>query len=253
MEFLVIIFLIFYLLNHLQENCVSGCMKSSDPTKNVGSYDAFTPSPRKEAWWLEKHLSHVEHSQKNFENIKLLFLGDSITHEWNEDGNYTFHKYYAKYNAANYGVPADRTQHLLWRIRNGEIHNLNPLMVVLLIGTNNFGHNKDMEIFKGVKAIVIELRRRLPHSKILLLGILPRSTDTATKRVNAINKLIMQLDDDLMVWFFDLGRYFYIEDHLVTELYHQDLLHLSSKGYETWAFAMAPVMREMMEIIFESE
>lgn len=210
----------------------------------------------------------MEHSQKNFENIKLLFLGDSITHEWNEDGNYTFHKYYAKYNAANYGVPADRTQHLLWRIRNGEIHNLNPLMVVLLIGTNNFGHNKDMEIFKGVKAIVIELRRRLPHSKILLLGILPRSTDTATKRVNAINKLIMQLvkiplliffklknlhactymqkipfnfapkqwqDDDLMVWFFDLGRYFYIEDHLVTELYHQDLLHLSSKGYETWA------------------
>ncbi len=104
----------------------------------------------------------------------------------------------------------------------------------------------------------MELRRRLPHTKILLVGILPRGSQTATKRVYAINKLIMQLDDSLMVWYFDLGRYLYIEDHnssghLVTEMYHFDLLHLSPKGYETWALRMQPVMKEMMEIIFESE
>lgn len=63
----------------------------------------------------------------------------------------------------------------------------------------------------------------------------------------------MQLDDDLMIWYFDLGRYFYIIDHLVPELYHPDLLHLSSRGYEMWHLAMNPVLNEMMEIVFESE
>lgn len=102
-------------------------------------------------------------------------------------------------------MSADRTQHLLWRIRNGELNNLSPLLVVLLIGTNNFGYNKDMEIFKGVKAVVLELRKRMPHTKILLLGILPRTSDTASKRVAGINKLIMNLDDDLMVWYFNIN------------------------------------------------
>jgi lysophospholipase L1-like esterase len=201
---------------------------------------------------MERHDHFVNNSKVQAQSIKVLFLGDSITEGWNEEGNATFHKYYGK-NVANYGISSDKTQHLLWRIRNGELDNLSPFLVILLIGTNNFASNTDTEIFKGVKANVLELRRRLPSSKILLIGILPKGSDTGSKRVNTINKQITQLDDDLMIFYFDLGKYFYIEDHMISELYHPDLLHLSSKGYETWALAAKPIMKEMMEVIYEKE
>lgn len=132
--------------------------------------DAYVPTSKKEVWWMERHEKFKKYSEENSEGIKLVFLGDSIMQGWQEEGNLTFHKYYSKYGVANYGISADRTQHLLWRIRNGELNNLKPLLIVLLIGTNNLAYNKDIEIYKGVKANVLELRRRLPNSKILVFN-----------------------------------------------------------------------------------
>jgi beta-glucosidase len=66
-----------------------------------------------------------------------IHLGDSIVQEWQQDGNQTFHKYYSKFNAANYGLSADKTQNVLWRIKHGELNKLSPLLIVLLIGTTN--------------------------------------------------------------------------------------------------------------------
>lgn len=50
-----------------------------------------------------------------------------------------FLRYYAPLGVANYGISADQTQHVLWRIMNGEIAGLNPRLIVLKIGTNNLG------------------------------------------------------------------------------------------------------------------
>ena len=43
-----------------------------------------------------------------------------------------------------------------------------------MIGTNNASSDTPDEIAQGVKAIVEELRHRLPKAKILLLGVFPR-------------------------------------------------------------------------------
>lgn len=48
-------------------------------------------------------------------------------------------RYYAPLGVANYGIAADRTEHVLWRIENGEVEGLNPRLIVLEIGTNNLG------------------------------------------------------------------------------------------------------------------
>lgn len=39
----------------------------------------------------------------------------------------------------NYGIAGDSTQHVHWRIINGEVEGLNPRLVVMKMGTNNLG------------------------------------------------------------------------------------------------------------------
>ena len=52
-------------------------------------------------------------------------------------GKEIWDQYYGKLNAANFGISGDKTQHVLWRIDQGELDGISPKVVVLLIGTNN--------------------------------------------------------------------------------------------------------------------
>src|SRR5690242_16347790 len=87
---------------------------------------ATEPAPRTGAW-MDLHKSYIERARKG--SIDLLFLGDSITQGWAE--NDVWKRHYAPRNAANFGIGGDRTQHLLWRIENGELDGLTPRAVVL--------------------------------------------------------------------------------------------------------------------------
>ena len=111
-------------------------------------------------------------SQAKKGDIDLLFLGDSITQGWNN--NEVWRRHFGPRKAANFGIGGDRTEHVLWRIQNGELEGIAPKVTVLMIGTNNSGANTPEEIAQGITAIVDELRKRLPNTKILLLGVFPR-------------------------------------------------------------------------------
>lgn len=67
---------------------------------------------------------------------------------------------------------------LLWRIQNGELpESLNPPVIWLLIGTNDFGNtwcSAEMVLI-GIIRVVEELRLRKPGSIIVINGILPRT------------------------------------------------------------------------------
>ena len=92
--------------------------------------------------------------------IDLLFLGDSITEMWPADA---FEANFGRYDPANFGIGGDKTQNLLWRLRNGAVGQLDPKVVVLMIGVNNFGLGDDTpeDVFRGVEqrfAQVLALR-----------------------------------------------------------------------------------------------
>lgn len=53
---------------------------------------------------------------------------------------------FGDYKMANFGISADRTQHLLWRLQNGIGEGYSPELITLLIGTNNTGWEKRPEI-----------------------------------------------------------------------------------------------------------
>ncbi len=92
------------------------------------------PHPGKEA--LHATFNKIS---KNGE-APLVFLGDSITEGWSGKGEAVWEQYWAPLEAANFGIGGDRTEHILRRLANGNYDGLKPKLTVLMIGTNNTGH-----------------------------------------------------------------------------------------------------------------
>ncbi len=203
---------------------------------------------------MNMHARFLEQAKKG--NIDLLFLGDSITQGWlgrNGQGEgpiEVWDRYYVPRNAADFGIGGDRTQHVLWRLDNGEVDGIKPKVVVLMIGTNNVGSNSAAEIADGVKAIVAKLREKLPESKILLLGVFPRGekpAGPAREKLAAVNESISKLDDGKMIKYLDIGKSFLHDDGTITRDVMPDFLHLTRKGYRIWADAMEPTLWSILD------
>ena len=91
--------------------------------------------------WYERHAEKCRQVESN--RYELVFIGDSITHFWEElRGPEIWKKYYSARKVLNIGYGWDRTQNVLWRLNNGEFKNQRPKQVVLNIGTNNLTGNR---------------------------------------------------------------------------------------------------------------
>lgn len=198
------------------------------------------PVPR-EGKWMDRHNSFNERVKKG--DVDLLFIGDSITQGWEGAGKDVWKEFYGNRKAVNLGIGGDRTEHVLWRLDNGNIDNISPKLAVLMIGTNNSGSNTSEEIAAGVKAIVTKLRTKLPTTKVLVLAVFPRGETNADakRQVNMkANAIIQGLADNKNVFFKDIGKGFLKEDDKLTKDIMPDLLHLSPAGYKIWAEAIEP-------------
>jgi lysophospholipase L1-like esterase len=206
--------------------------------------------------WTSRHEAYVAEAKKG--GIDLLFIGDSITDgwRWGNGGSKIWPQLYAPRHAANFGIGYDRIQNVLWRIENGELKNISPKVVVLLIGTNNSGNedngkprNTTPEIIEGVSNLVRQIQFRLPQSKILLLGIFPRGvkTNPIREQVKTVNAGLSKLDDGNKVKFLDIGEKFLAPDGTLSRDIFPDLLHPNAKGFQIWADAMEPTLAEMLK------
>jgi lysophospholipase L1-like esterase len=215
---------------------------------------ATNPVPR-DPKWVQRHEGFVEITKKG--GVDLLFLGDSITDAWRNRGSNVWAKYYEPRHAANFGISGDRTQHVLWRLQNGEVDGIKPKVVVLMIGTNNTGkernseqiRNTPPEAIEGITAVVNSLRARLPKTRILLLAVFPRGDGGPEQRaqVDQINKSIAKLGRRSKVTFLNINPKFLTPDGTLTKEVMPDLLHPGEKGYQIWAEAMEPTLAKMLK------
>jgi len=204
-------------------------------TKN----SATEPAPRPDKGWQDRHARFVERIKKG--DVDLLFIGDSITQGWEGAGKAVWAEEYESKKAVNLGIGGDRTQHVLWRLDNGEIDGISPKAAVVMIGTNNLGANTNEEIVAGISAIVKKLNDKLPKTKVLLLGIFPRAEKAdhpLRARIKAINAEISKLENDKTVFYTNFGNRFLAEDGSLPKAVMPDFLHLSSDAYRTWADAI---------------
>lgn len=216
-------------------------------------------SKNNEAWWKELNESFNARARQGAEkgDIDLIFLGDSITFGWRNEGAKVWEERYGARHAVNFGIGGDRTQHLLWRVLNGNLDGLAhpksghaPRLVVLMIGTNNSNgrDNTGAEIGEGIKACVEAIRRKLPETKVLLLSIFPRGErpDAQREKNAEASRIAAGAADNKTVFSMDIGDRFLEPDGTLSRKVMPDLLHLSEEGYRRWAAAIEPKVREIL-------
>ncbi|MBT5690261.1 MAG: GDSL family lipase [Opitutae bacterium] len=234
-------------MKYLQITLLSSlCFSLSIFAENKDLHSAVKPVP-KSGGWIKRHQSFNQRVAKG--NVDLLLIGDSITHGWEGRGKNVWAKFYGKRNAVNLGIGGDRTQHVIWRLNNGNVKDISPKAAVVMIGTNNSRDNSPQEIADGLAAITKQLRDKLPKTKVLLLGVFPRGAnkDDARCKVNEkANAIFKKLADGKDVHYLDIGDKFLDPDGALNRKIMPDLLHLSEEGYTIWAESIEPTLKKLM-------
>jgi beta-glucosidase len=198
------------------------------------------------AEWRSRHERQLAVARRGAS--KLVFLGDSITEAWVDTSE--LRKRFASYEPLNLGIGGDQTQHVLWRIEDGTLEGLAPLLVVLLIGVNNLGNGYEpSETVKGIEEVVERVLERLPRATVLLLQVLPagqNSTDALRNAVNTTNQLLAQVAWGDRVDLLDIGGALVNEDESIAEEIMGDFLHPTEQGYAAMTKAAVPAIERLL-------
>jgi len=206
-------------------------------------------------YFMSRHEAYKARAASG-EPMGVLFMGDSITEYWKGQGE-LWEKYWGAYQPVNFAISGDLTQHVIGRIEDGELDGISPRVAVLMIGTNNTAANSPAEIVGAVDKIVTLTRTKLPHTKLILLGIIPRGpwvrggqVDNWAARMAVIGQVNPGLkaiaDADPMIIWLDMSAAFADENGLAREELFTDWLHPSAAGFEVWGEQMSPVLARLM-------
>jgi lysophospholipase L1-like esterase len=216
-----------------------------------GAIRAVTPTAwngKPDCWQMKRHLQKMESVKKG--GAKIVFIGDSITHFWETKGKEQLLKYFpdGDMKMLDLGTSADRTEHVLWRLDNGELDGYEAKCVLLMIGTNNSGHFKNfadetpMDTIVGIRAILKKIRAKQPNAIIVLTAIFPRGAsenDQFRLRNDAVNKEIRRFCDGKTIFWCDFTDRF-IDEKGDTKFIMKDRLHPDAPGYEIWYEEIKP-------------
>ncbi|MEM7233953.1 MAG: GDSL-type esterase/lipase family protein [Planctomycetota bacterium] len=223
---------------------------ADDAKKNAKNEPAITPQPRIVDWWFKRHAEKIGELAKN--EIDLMMIGDSITHNFESVGEKVWANHFAPYKAINLGFGGDRTNHVLWRLDHLPKPKKAPKAAIVMIGTNNicWGSDKPRQTANGVQAIAKKLRKMHPEMEILVLGVFPRRrarTHPHRKQIIELNSYLPDLLKGMKkTKFLDIGPHF-LDDkgHLSKEMM-PDTTHPSEKGHQVWADAIEPELVRML-------
>jgi lysophospholipase L1-like esterase len=223
-------------------------------TPTQGTPRADIPTPRTDS---NSMLAHRQLLAKRTQGkIDVYFMGNSITRRWGATDYPQFlanwNVNFRGWNAANFGWGGDRIEHMLWRIENGELDDVNPKIIVLLGGANNVGQRpggdeKVADITRGIRALVELSRRKAPNATIILTGILPRNDNIAVMpEIDRINENIARFADGRTIRYVNINGLLADKDSRLFDGMTVDGLHLTVKGYQIWADALKPIFTELL-------
>ena len=219
--------------------------KKAAKTLSVEEQIKITTTPVQYKRHAKRHQDKKAFAEANKDKIKILMLGDSITHQWEyKPAAEAAKKYLAPYGILNLGCGGDRTQNTLWIIeKSGILELIKPQLVTIMIGTNNHRNAPEATI-AGIKLIVEKVRALYPEAKILLYAIFPRGKDNndwrrvVNEKVNA--EIVKFCDGDKVEWV-DIRKNFLTPEGVLSRDMMPDLLHPRKvKGYSVWGESLLP-------------
>ncbi|MET4781828.1 GDSL-type esterase/lipase family protein [Glaciihabitans sp. UYNi722] len=169
----------------------------------------------------------------------VLFLGDSITQggDWGA--------WFPDKNVLNFGIGGNSTEDVLARLES--VTEAQPDEIVLLIGTNDFGMRRSVEtLVRNVQTILVDLRRDLPGSRMLVQSVMPRGREFA-ERIREANIHLRQFSATVHAQFLDLWPAMALDDGELNPVFSDDRLHLNDAGYETWLSELRPALERLRD------
>ncbi|XP_034293876.1 platelet-activating factor acetylhydrolase IB subunit alpha1 isoform X2 [Pantherophis guttatus] len=201
----------------------------SDGDKNPAS----TPTPvidvQGDGRWMSLHHRFIADSKDK--EPEVVFIGDSLVqllHQFE-----IWRELFSPLHALNFGIGGDATQHVLWRLQNGELQHIRPKIVVLWVGTNNHGHTAE-QVTAGIESIVRVINQQQPQARVVVLGLLPRGKTPnplreKNRRVNELLESKVPLLPNASFLNVDPG--FVHSDGTISHHDMYDYLHLTRNGY----------------------
>jgi len=203
--------------------------------------------------WYARH--NVLMDLKQHVRPRVVLIGDSITHFWGGEPDFArvygpnaWQRVFGNMPVINMGFGWDRTQNVLWRLRQGEFDGLHPQWVVLNIGSNNLTGssnaraNTPEEVVEAIATIRGEIQRRSPESHLVLMGIFPRGAKTENGlrlSISRTNHLLAErFGNDRSVTYLDIGQQFLAPDGSLRPELMSDSVHPNDAGYLVWADAL---------------
>jgi len=236
-------------------------------------FNSTRPTMRIEYW--QKRLDEISARMEQADSladVRLLFLGDSITDFWTMGDNPWFPGAVggrAVWNETfgggdpsrlglNLGISGDRTEHILYRIQPrsegglGQLDrpDLNPDVIVLMIGINN---SWDAEtpavdsVVAGVRAVVAAVHARKPDARIVLQSLLPtqepaRNMELVVPVNAALAGFAAEPGQAGHVDYLDLYPAFVGADGQQNRAFFMDAVHPNEAGYRAWRERLVPFL-----------
>lgn len=186
--------------------------------------------------------------------LRVLFLGNSIMQGCGGSRRLVTHRpgqavMDSAFGAGQWesaGISGDRTQNLLWRLRQGDYVACRPENVVIAIGVNNLVADGAWpeEVAAGIAAVTEAACRQFPAARVVVLGLLPAGADGSELRRNslAVHRELARRDlgravyADPSRWFLDGAG------HMRPGLLTPDFIHLTPAGYAVLARGVAAIL-----------
>jgi len=179
----------------------------------------------------------------------VIFIGDSLIQQMK---NYeVWKKLFEPLHSLNFGIGGDQTQHVLWRVQNGELDGFSPRIAVLLVGTNNHDHSAP-EVASGILAVVEAIQQRQEKCHVIVVELPPRGKlpNKLRDKLQVVNRTVSDkldgmdratfLSVDWSSWVGDGGE--------ISHLDMYDYLHFTLRGYEKLC---EPLAEEIQNILGE--
>ena len=241
------------------EKIVSFILKATGYKRNMCVYPVPGNEYRSAAGWSEgaEWYAVARDIEATLEGrkLKLLMLGNSITQGLGGErqritsraGQQAMDEAIGKGAWENAGISGDRTQHLLWRLKNCNYNRCSPEVAVITIGINNINAGDEAkDVAEGIVACAEEARRQLPNTRIILLGLLPAGKPANAWMRRACDEVHAHLKRANIkdVEYINPTSWFTLDNgELNTALYSKDNLHLSAEGYKVWSKKIAELIK----------
>jgi lysophospholipase L1-like esterase len=217
--------------------------------------------------WLHRRVTEADSlicALSDPSRVKVVFIGNSITHGWTKKSGTIWKDYFGTkntpYYALNIGIPGDRTEHLLYRLQSNveggmghlDCKRIDPKVIVLMIGTNNYFRHSKHQLIPGTEAVVERLRELRPDAHIVLCSILPNADTVKNYDSDIIvptnNASRILASKDPGITYLDLYTEFLDEDGTLNKnLYNSwDLIHPNKSGYQVWFDNLRPILDEIL-------